>query len=254
MAAEPKVFYLDRKGRRTKCSLRDVADLPLSMLVPARKPASYRKQRHLPGRYWFATTGEHVLYESRIELKTLMMLDFDPSVVGVAAQPFALALSDGDFGKTTKLHVPDYLARHARGRDRVIDVKPAPFADKPRNRQVFAATRDACAAAGCGYEVVTDHDPVLLANVEWLAGFRRVPAKLDDVLIPVGDALRGFPSGMAFGELVRRFEPDVREAIVRPVVLHLLWKGALRTDLCAAPLSEGTVVCLDAEGVGAHGA
>lgn len=114
LVSEPKVFYLDRKGRRTKCLLRDVADLRLSMLVPVRKPASYRKQRHLPGRYWFATTGEHVMYESRTELKTLMMLDFDPEVIGVAAQPFAIALTDGDFGKTTKLHIPDYLARYAR--------------------------------------------------------------------------------------------------------------------------------------------
>lgn len=102
--------------------------------------------------------------------------------------------------------------------------------------------------------MVTDHEPVVLANVEWLAGFRRVPAKLEDVLVPVEDALRGCPSGMSFGKLVRRFEPDVREAIVRPVVMHLLWKGALRTDLCAAPLSEMSVVCLDGREIGTNGA
>lgn len=248
LASEPKIFHLDQDGRRVKRPLRDVTNLPLAMLTPVRKPASYRKQRHLPGWYWFATTGGHVIYESRTELKTLMMLDFDPEVVGVAAQPFALALTDGDFGKTTKLHIPDYLARHARGRDLVIDVKPAAYADKPQNRRVFAATREACAAAGCDYEVVTGHDPVELANVEWLAGFRRMPAGLEDIRARIVDALGDLANGTLLGELLRRFEPDAPAVLVRPVVFHLLWKGALRTDLCAAPLTERTVIRLDRKG------
>lgn len=75
LVSEPKVFYLDQRGRRVKRLWKDIPDLPLTTLMPVRTPASYRMQRHLPGRYWFSTTGEHVIYESRMELKTLMVLN-----------------------------------------------------------------------------------------------------------------------------------------------------------------------------------
>ncbi|HET9966639.1 MAG TPA: hypothetical protein VFQ68_00300, partial [Streptosporangiaceae bacterium] len=37
-------------------------------------------QAHYSGWYWSATTGGHVVYESRLELARLLMADFDPQV------------------------------------------------------------------------------------------------------------------------------------------------------------------------------
>ena len=60
-----------------------------------RGQASYlRGQRHLPGWYWSATTGGHLVYESRLELARLLLADFDPEVVGIAAQPFLVQDAD----------------------------------------------------------------------------------------------------------------------------------------------------------------
>jgi hypothetical protein len=51
---------------------------------------SARGQAHYPGYYWSATTGGHVIYESRLELARLLLAGFSPDVTAIAAQPFLL--------------------------------------------------------------------------------------------------------------------------------------------------------------------
>lgn len=51
---------------------------------------SARGQVHYPGYFWSATTGAHVIYESRLELARLLLADFDRHVAVIAAQPFLL--------------------------------------------------------------------------------------------------------------------------------------------------------------------
>ncbi len=58
--------------------------------VPWRATRSVRGQAHFPGCYWSATTSGHVIYESQLELARLLVADFDPAVVAIAAQPFWL--------------------------------------------------------------------------------------------------------------------------------------------------------------------
>jgi hypothetical protein len=48
-----------------------------------------RRAEALPGSYWSATEGRHVIYESRLELR-LLFADFDRSVHRICAQPFLL--------------------------------------------------------------------------------------------------------------------------------------------------------------------
>ena len=67
--------------------------------VPAGRPI-------IPGYYWSATTGGHVIYESRLELARLLVADFDPAVAAIAAQPFWLRARAG--GRVRR-HVPDFL-------------------------------------------------------------------------------------------------------------------------------------------------
>lgn len=211
-----------------------------SALTPVRKAPAYRKQRHLPGIYWFSTTGEHVIYESRMEMRALIMLDFDPNVVGVVAQPFALVFAGNGKGEKPKMHIPDYLADCRNSANRVIDVKPAERASKPDKKAVFEATQRACAVVGWDYEVVSEHDPVLLANVEWLSGFRRVPLMLEDIAPAVVEAA-SVVSGRRFWELMCMFQGRVPEVLARPVVLHLLWTQVLRADLSTLLLEETIV-------------
>ncbi|MEU5853573.1 hypothetical protein [Saccharopolyspora shandongensis] len=64
--------------------------------LPVREFRAYRGRRHYSGWYWSATTGGHVVYESRLELARILLADKDSSVVAIAAQPFLVEEFDGE--------------------------------------------------------------------------------------------------------------------------------------------------------------
>ena len=90
----------------------------------------------------------HVGFESWLERDHLMALDFDPSMVGIASQPFWLHWSDVA-GKPIS-HVPDFFARRADGSAVVVDCRPVERC-KPRDVAKFDATARACAMVGWDY-------------------------------------------------------------------------------------------------------
>ncbi|WP_281274689.1 TnsA-like heteromeric transposase endonuclease subunit [Actinokineospora cianjurensis] len=198
---------------------------------PVRGFPSYKGQRHFSGWWWSATSLSLVGYESWLERDTLMMLDFDPLVVGVASQPFWLFWATE--GKP-RSHVPDFFARLADGSARVLDCRPA-VRVKQRDRAAFEATRDACAVLGWRYEVVDAWPETLVGNVRWLAGYRHprhgVPAVAEELR-----AVCSAPVGLL----------DLAESVgdpiaVLPVLFHLLWRQELLVDL-SVPLRPETVV------------
>lgn len=89
---------------------------------PIRVFRSFRGQRHYSGWYWSATTGHHVVYESRLGLARLLVADQDPDVVDVLGQPLLFKSRDG---KSFRRHVPDFMLTLSDGSMRVVDVKPA---------------------------------------------------------------------------------------------------------------------------------
>lgn len=226
MDATAIIAYVDESGQQHECSLEEAARLPLHLCRPVRTPKSHRKQPSLPGLYWFATTGEHVFYESRLEMRTLRMLDFEADVAAVAAQPFCIAFNSK---KKPNFHTPDYFVRCLNGPDRAIDVKPVSRASRPSVKRVFDLTREVCAEVGWRYEVVTGFEGTFEANVRWLAGFRRQPAFFNEIAEAVLDAVATpQQSGAAtVGGVLRELEDDMAEALVRPVLFHLLWLRVL---------------------------
>ncbi len=90
--------------------------VPLEQCIPVRRFRSRKGQRHLSGLWWSATTGGHVGFESWLERDQVLHLDFDPSVVGIASQPFWLHWTD-EAGKPAS-HAPDFFARRRDDLDR----------------------------------------------------------------------------------------------------------------------------------------
>jgi len=167
-AAGVQVVFVDEAGVRRSGALEALWDVGFEHVLPVRSFGSFQGQRSFQGSWWFATTGEHVGFESWVERDTVMLLDFDPDVVAVSSQPFWLRWAGQP---RARRHVPDFFARLADGSAVVIDVRPDDLIGAS-DAEVFAATRRACAAVGWGYRRVGVAGAVLAANVRWLSGFR----------------------------------------------------------------------------------
>jgi hypothetical protein len=198
---------------------------------PVRALRSVRGQRSYWGAWWSATTGSEVGFESWLERDHVMLLDRDPRVVGLSSQPLWLSWrADG----RVRRHAPDFFARLDDGTGVLVDVRPDERIE-PADAEVFAMTERACRSVGWQYRRVGAVDPVLAANVRWLAGYRHRRCLHDER----ADRLRAVfaePRPLADGVAA----VGDRLAVL-PTLFHLLWSALLRADL-SCPLGATTVV------------
>ncbi|MCO6004926.1 TnsA-like heteromeric transposase endonuclease subunit [Actinoallomurus purpureus] len=228
-----EIGYLTPDGAQVRVPLTDAWSVRLESAPPARSFASYKGQRHFPGRWWTATEEGHVGYESWLERDHLMLLDFDPAIIGIASQPFWLFWSTEDRRKG-RSHAPDYFARKADGSGVVVDCRPAERR-KPRDLAAFEATRKACGLVGWEYRLVGAPDSIVTANVRWLGGYRHPRHSLPEIATALGDAFHS-PRGLLAGA-----EAVGDPIAVLPVLFHLLWRQELVVDL-SVPLHQAAIV------------
>jgi hypothetical protein len=226
------VGYITEDGAEHRIELAEAWTAPLEWCRPVRRFPSYKGQRHFSGLWWTATVGRHVGYESWLERDHLMLLDFDPTVVAVASQPFWLFWTN-EQGKV-RSHAPDYFARLAGGGVMVVDCRPVERI-KPKDAAKFDATRRACDLLGWRYQVVGVTNAILTANVRWLAGYRHPRHGRSEIAASLRRAFAE-PGGLMAGA------EQVGEPIaVLPMLFHLLWRHDLHADL-SVPLHPDTAV------------
>jgi hypothetical protein len=191
----------------------------------------YRGQKHYSGTYWSSTVGGHRIYESRLELARLLFADFDTRVRHIVAQPFLLRAS---IDRKDRKHIPDYLLITQTG-PVVVDVKPARRLADPNVAFTFGWTREVVEARGWRYEVATEPPGIELANVRFLAGYRRDWLCHPHLLAQLRTwNLDGASLNDSFNCL-----PNGSRQTTRSAVLHLLWRQELVIDL-SKPMSPGT--------------
>jgi hypothetical protein len=110
---------------------------------------------------------------------------------------------------------------------------------QPKIQFLCSWTRQILESVGWSYEVVSEPDAVRLANVRFLAGYRR------GWLInqPILDELRSRSAefvGASIREAERRID-DRPLPLVRSAVLHMLWAQEFSADL-NRPLDYSTVL------------
>ncbi|ROZ42909.1 TnsA-like heteromeric transposase endonuclease subunit [Rhodococcus sp. WS3] len=228
------VRYRRSDGRFADTSMQRLPVDDVLAGLPVREFRSYRGRRHYSGWYWSATTGGHVVYESRLELARLILADQDSDVVAIAAQPF---LMEGFDGVRTRRHVPDVLLSHADGAVTVVDVQAASRLADPAVATQLAWTKHVCERRGFRFEVWSGANPVRLENLRFLAGYRRTLVTAD--LVPL--VLEAASAPICIADLERRLSDARPRSLIRPVVLHFLWQSRLAADL-SRPLDGGTVV------------
>ncbi|KAB1141158.1 TnsA-like heteromeric transposase endonuclease subunit [Streptomyces luteolifulvus] len=227
------IRYVDDSVRTVPFSVLRLADFADS--VPWRQFRSVRGQRHYSGTYMSATTAGPVVHESRLELARLLLADFDPAVRGIYGQPCRLMARIGD---RVRRHVPDFLLVMRSGTARVVIAKSADRLGEPKVSEALAWPGELVERCGWEYEVWSGADPVVLANVRFLAAYRR-PG-----VVPEEDVRAAWQSVRDGDELAvaeRRLAGGRPAHEVRPALMALLWSGRLVTDL-SRPISGDSVL------------
>lgn len=227
-----RIRYLDQNDTEHVVTPETAAGIAFERSRMARRIPSYPGQKHTPGRYWSATTGHHIEFESWLECRWLTLLDFDPQTVGMASQPLEFHGADPD-GEWR--HVPDIFVRRADGSAQLVDVKNPGHHDRDDVRRQVRRTQAACSGLGWGYRFVGAITPQHWRNISWLAAYRR-PLHAGTDLVPRILALTAKPVTLA--ELLSFLDEP---AIVLPVIFHLCWKRQLTFDL-DAPMRQTTVL------------
>ncbi|MFF2852114.1 TnsA-like heteromeric transposase endonuclease subunit [Streptomyces sp. NPDC058001] len=210
------VSCVDGRRERRRRPLLDCVAVRLEDAVPVRPFRWPTGGRHFPGWYWAATTGQHVGFESWLERDHLVLMDFDPAVVGVASQPFWLHWHDGS---RERRHAPDFFVRRADGSAVVVDVRAHDWI-APRDAEAFEVTRRACAGAGWDFERVGTPEAVLLANVRWLSRYRHPRCRQGPVAAPADGRLLATGAADARGRCGRRPARDAAGAVPPAIAGH----------------------------------
>lgn len=224
-------------GEERITTLADVSARHVENILPWRPFRWYRGQMHLPGSYWSARMASPVGYESQLELANLLLMDFDPGIRVIVSQPFHL---EGFDGTRLRNRIPDYLIHLYDGRIRVIDVKPSAKLGAAKVRTAFEWTRKVITGLGWEYEVCSEPDVTLIANVRFLSGYRWSD-RFERSEVQLARSAVDRP--MTFATAVRRATPTAgNDQRARAVVLHLLWGHRLKTDMSRLLDSESEVV------------
>lgn len=177
----------------------------------------------------------HVVYESRLELSCQWLADFDPDVVGIAAQPLYVV---GDDGGRIRTRYPDFLCVVADRRVVVVDVKPEEMLKKAVVRESLDWTARVMQERGWEYIVLMSAPATTLRNVRLLAAARR-SALVGPSFIEA--AVETCPlDGTTIGDLEHALAISLPGA-ARSAVFAALWWHRLGCDL-SLPLDSRTWV------------
>ncbi|MFB7189054.1 TnsA-like heteromeric transposase endonuclease subunit [Streptomyces sp. NPDC056230] len=167
---------------------------------------------------------DHVVYESRLELTRLLYAGFDQDVTAVLAQPFLLSTTVDD---RLWRPVPDLLVLRERTcRWSWTSIKPRHLLIRLKVSFVLGWAREVVLSRGWDFEVWCEPPEAELANLRFLAGYRRDWLFDETLLAEIREADL---FGASLGEAFRAF-PYHPEWRVRAAVLRLLWCLALLTS------------------------
>jgi hypothetical protein len=229
------ISYRPAAGEERSLAVERVSLAALFEAVPWRTFRWYFGQRHYSGTWWSATMRDHVIYESRLELSRLLLADFDAVVRRIVAQPFMVAATvDG----CSRRHIPDYLWDTV-DRPVVVDVVRAERLAHSDIDFVCRWTREVVESLGWEYRVLTEPPPVRLANVSFLAGYRREWLVNTEALQEIRSCSADL-DGLSIVDAEGQFAAYPRP-LVRAALMHSLWCREFRVDL-DEPLRPSTVL------------
>ncbi|MGW2587442.1 TnsA-like heteromeric transposase endonuclease subunit [Streptomyces virginiae] len=187
-----------------------------------------------PGLWWSATTGRHVACGSNAMRVQLMVLDRDPDIVALAGRPVRLRWHN-EQGRQ-RSWTPQLFARRADGTALLADCPSHTEAGGERALTAAVMMERASEQAGWTYQRLEPLEPVLAANLRWLAGYRHPRNQIRPSLTAA--VLEAFTRPRPLIEGVQAVGDPIE---VLPAAFHALWNGHLRVPL-DKPLHEHVLV------------
>ncbi len=173
------------------------------------------------GRRLNATT----LFTSRAWSWRTLSWQFDATVHRIVAQPFRLT---ADVDGQERRHILDYLWDSDEG-PVVVDVVRSERMTNPRIVVLCAWTKDIVESLGWSYLAVNEPVAARIANVRFLAGYRREWLINQDVLAELR-CRRADLAGRSIDEAEKLIEGHPRP-LVRSALLSMLWRHELEVNL-----------------------
>ncbi|MFF8513611.1 hypothetical protein ACF064_36810 [Streptomyces sp. NPDC015492] len=192
--SEVEARFVDPAGNEQRMTWADAArGVCLEESGPVRRFPVRHGRRMAPGWWWSATDGRLVHYASGVMRTQVMRLDHDPHVVAIACRPVELTWYSRDGGQVRHGEISPRLAAGAAVMEAAaVGAVPGPAAP----------------------------DPVLAANLRWLARYRRPRYRGGEL---AGRTAEVFRRPRPLIEGVRELGDPVQ---VFPVVFHALWHGS----------------------------
>jgi hypothetical protein len=192
----------------------------ISTLKPMRMVYSTRKQPHTQGFFWMCSSNQLVYHESYLERCVLTQLDFEKKPAFVLSQPFTMHWE-------SRSHTPDFLVK-VNDSYIVIDVKLKSKLNQKKFVEARKLTTELSKNFGFDYRVYSESAPVYFANLEWLVGFRRKPANLEQHIEEIIERVTSAAHTPTLRAILSHF---LEPRLIRPIVFYLLWNRLLRTEM-----------------------
>jgi hypothetical protein len=198
-----------------------IAVFERSELNQHRTPKAHTNQKNIPGLFWVSQLNELIWYENRLEMFILKQIDFSLNIKAILPQPFELHFKkDGKSGQ----HVPDFLVWLKDGQRLLLNVRSKRTIGTQTCQRMISVCTELCDSIGWNYSTMRNPDAIFLANLNWLAGYRRTPPNFKRL---AADIINSFNGKRKIGEILIEFTPP---ALLRPVLFHLLWLRYLDFD------------------------
>lgn len=206
----------------------DAAQVRFEDADPVRQFISYPHKRYFEGKFWLASTDEHVPFESFWERSFLASLDRTGRARSVTSQPMWI-----HWREPKRSHAPDYFVRQSDGTALLVDVRERSNIEPP-DAAKFELTRRMALALGWQYLVFDDLPGATQANLRFLTRYRD-PRWLE------GIDLTALPSqgSMTLATLVGLLHDAVHSP--QGAAYALIWLDHVRMNL-ERPLSMASTV------------
>ena len=204
-------------------------------LLATRRPTSGDFSRHIPRRFWSATTGRSGDLESGLEHDLARWLDLRRDVVWLVAQPIRFRFEVA--GKRRPVHhTPDLLSQHADGTVRLWDARPSDRVDD-NLRSTMERAAAACREVGWCHELFTGFPTAARLNLLWLNGYRRPVNWHGDSRLTLEHLVDGTRT---IGD-IRNHNTAGGSAELLSTMWHLIATGVIGCDQ-ARPMKDDTVL------------